>query len=312
MKRNVLTILALVFVAAGVGMAAWWQSAAAARRAGGDEITRAAPSPPSPAVAPALPRPSAPAPPGPAPVPSPAAALEAAKAARIARIERDYEEMKAKITADYTASITGFPGGLNALLRQQALLDREKYRDLAAFLTPRELEDVEMQDSGAGQRVRRLLGDTAATEEQRRAVFRAQEAFDDEYAYTFDTTPAFLLARWQAQQQAQEAILAALGNNEALTAAWLRGDGRDDAAWRAFLTQQGLPPAEALDLWRAKNDYMLHQLELNAQPGLTPEQVRAARASLAEATQARLLAILGPNAFQAVPDGLLGWFPHGK
>ncbi len=104
-----------------------------------------------------------------------ATASAADRAASADKIRRDYDEITKKISAEYAAAGDTFPGGLNAYLRQLALLQREKHADLAALLTPRELEDLEMRDTNAGQSVQRLLGESAATEEQRRAVFRLEQ-----------------------------------------------------------------------------------------------------------------------------------------
>ena len=72
----------------------------------------------------------------------------AEKAARVAQIRRDYDEIRAKTSADFAAAGTSYPGGLNAFLRQLALLEREKRRDFAAVLDPGELEDLEMKEIG--------------------------------------------------------------------------------------------------------------------------------------------------------------------
>ncbi len=235
----------------------------------------------------------------------------AEKAAWIGRIKRDYDEITAKASADYAAAGNAFPGGLNAFLRQLALIEREKRQDFAAVLTPRELEDLELRETNAGQLVQKFLGDTAATDEQRRAVFRLQRAFDDQFALTFDLTPAVLLQRESERQATQRAIGGVLGSEE-LFAAWLRGEGTDYAACRAFAAQQGLPGGTALELWRAKNDYTLRKLDLNAQPALAPEQKQAALDALAQQARARVLAILGAGAFQAAGPEVLGWLPRGK
>jgi hypothetical protein len=232
------------------------------------------------------------------------------KAVRVAQIKRDYDEVRAKASADYAAAGTAFPGGLNAFLKQLALLERELHADYATVLSARELEDLEMRETGAGQTVQRLLGDTAATEEQRREVFRRQREFDDKFALTFDTTPGTLLRRETERQATQERIRGVLGDG--LFAEWLRGEGGDFATFMAFGAQQGLPAGAALELWRAKNDYVLRRLELNAQKSVSPDQTRIAHNVLAEEIRARLLGILGPGGLQAAGPDVLGWLPRGK
>ena len=167
-----------------------------------------------------------------------------------------------------------------------------------------------MRDTTAGQLVQKLLGDTAATEEQRRAAFRLQREFDNAFALTFDVSPPTLLARETERQATQERIRAALGDT--LFAAWLRGEGPDHANFAAFIGQQGLMADAALALWRAKNDYTIRRLALNTQPNLPADQARVAQAALAQNTRAQVMSILGPVAFQAAGPDVLGWLPPGK
>lgn len=230
------------------------------------------------------------------------------KAVQIARIKRDYEEIRTKASAEYTAAGPTFPGGLNAFLRQLALLEREKRRDFAAILSPRELEELEVRETTAGQLVQRMLADTSATEEQRRAVFHLQQDFDDRYSLTFDTSPAALLERERTRVETQEKIRTELGDQ--LFPAWLRAEGTEFAYMASFVTQQGLPSSAALELWRTKNDFTLRRLEITAQSNLTLEQSRIAHAEVARQTQARVMSILGPGAMQAAGHEVLGWLPR--
>jgi hypothetical protein len=245
--------------------------------------------------------------PRPAPPPPAAHALSPEeKAARVEKIKRDYDEIRSKASADYSAAGAAFPGGLNAFLRQLALLEREKRADLTAVLTTSELEDLELRDTNAGQLVHRLLDDTAATDEQRRAVFRLQRAFEDRFALTFDLTPRALLERETARQQAQEQIHGVLGDT--LFGAWLRGEGPEFQQLSTFLTQQGLPSSSALDVWRVKNEFTLRRLELTATNTPAADQ-RAAQAALTLQTEARLMAIVGQAGLQAGRADMFGWLP---
>ena len=229
------------------------------------------------------------------------------KAARIEKIKRDYDEIRAKASADYTAAGASFPGGLNAFLRQLALLEREKRADFAVVLSPQELEELEMHETVAGQTVDKLLGPTHATVEQRRTVFRLQRDFEDRFALTFDLTPRGLLERETARQQVQEQIHAVLGDD--LFTSWLYGEGEDFALFMAFAARNNLPPTVPLDLRRVKNEFTLQRLAINATSGLTEEQRRTAVKSVAQQIEAKVLAIIGPDALQAGRGDILNWLP---
>jgi hypothetical protein len=230
------------------------------------------------------------------------------KAARVAQIRRDYDEIRAKASADFAAAGTSYPGGLNAFLRQLALLEREKRRDLAAVLEPGELEDLEMKESNSGQLVQRLLENSAATETQRREVFRAQRQFEDAYALTFDLTPSALLERERMRFATQEKIRAVLG--DAIFLEWLRGEGTDFVQMTEFTRQQGLPADAALNLWHAKTDLTIRRLEVAARPGLTPEMKRQLQDQITRQAEDRVFAILGPGGMDAAKRQVLGWLPR--
>ncbi|HUR57128.1 MAG TPA: hypothetical protein VM029_05435 [Opitutaceae bacterium] len=235
----------------------------------------------------------------------------AEKTARIEKINRDYDEVRLKSSADYSAAGANFPGGLNAFLGQLALLEREKHADLATVLSPAELEDYEMRETPAGQLVQKWLGDTAATDAQRRAVFRLQRAFEDKFALTFDVTPPALLQRETARHALQEQIHAVLG--DALFGAWLQSEGGEYAQFTKFAAAQGLAPEAPLQLWRAKNEFTRRRLEINAQNSerrMSPEQMRATQAALTQQTEARVLAIIGQGAMQTARTEVLGWLPR--
>ncbi len=253
--------------------------------------------------------------PAPRPPDTPSAALPPdllrlaiAKAARVEKIKRDYDEVRAKAAADYAAAGKSFPGGLNGFLRQLALLEREKRADLAAVLTPLELEDLELRESHAGKTVRSRLGDTAATDEEIRAAFRLLWAHEDRFALTFDLSPAALLERETDRRQMNGGLRAALG--DALFARWLEGEGAEYSRMAAVAARQGLPVEAGLQLWQVRSDYSVRRLELNAATGMSAVQRRAANAALVRQTEIRLIGILGAGSVQLERDGALQWLPR--
>jgi hypothetical protein len=242
------------------------------------------------------------------PLPAVISRLTAAeKVAHVERIRRDYDEMRAKVAADYAAAGGSFPGGLSAFLRQLALLEREKRADLAAVLDAVEFETWERRETPAGQLVQRLLGDTVATEEQRAAAFRLRREFDDRFALSFDLTPQVLWERETARQALQAELRAVLG--DALFAAWLRGEGDDFARFGAFVSRQGLAPGVAFELWQTKNTFLRQRLEAAARPGVSPEALRATQAVLVREAEERVAALVGPGLLPLARSEVLDWLP---
>lgn len=234
--------------------------------------------------------------------------LTADKVAALQKIRRDYEEIRAKMSAEYGAAGEKFPGGLNAFLRQLALLEREMHRDFAGVLTPAELEDYEMQASVTGQTLQQRLMGMAVTDGQKRAVYRVQREFDDQFALVFDVTPVALVERVKMQAAAREKIRAVLGDEN--YAAWLRMEDPSYAAMRLMAIEQGLSAKAVTDLWRAKDDWVQRKLEIVAQEGLTPEQRKAMQAALAEQIRSRVAVLVGTAVMKPGTDAF-GWLPPG-
>jgi hypothetical protein len=229
-----------------------------------------------------------------------------AKAARLGKIAKDYEEMLNETAAKFAQQGAAFPGGFNAYLKQLALLERSKWDDYAKVLTPREFEDLQMLEHHAGKLVSLYLADTSATDEQKRVVFRLQRDFDDKYALIFDLTTAGVLSREIERQALQEKIYAALGEN--LFASWLRGEMADYDQLVQYARQSGIRAEAPIEVWRIKNEFLRRRLEINVQ-GVVPAATQAAQAALAEQTRTKIAGLLGPGALLSPAANGLGWLP---
>ena len=303
--------LSVIVAALLLGLAAggwWWREQAQRDSAAAVGAEKSPPSPTLPAVTPRPPNASSVAPAPAAPETSAPGRSAEAKAAEVKKIKRDYEEMVTRVAAEFSAAGGSFPGGLNAYLRQLALLEREKWQDLATVLPPRELENLKMTETRAGKEVQRWLGDAGASDEQRRAVFRLQQEFDDRYALMFDFTPSVMVQRELQRQQLQEAILVQLGPEK--FAAWVRGEGPDFGRFATFAEQQSLPPQTALELWRIKNEFIRGRLEIAALAADRPADVKFQQDLAAKAALSKIMAVLGPSAQVAMTGDLLSWLPY--
>ncbi|MDP3070662.1 MAG: hypothetical protein Q8N18_10250 [Opitutaceae bacterium] len=152
-------------------------------------------------------------------VPHALSALE--KSARVDAIRRDYEELRRRVAGELAATEAATVADAKVLLRQLALLENELHADLARVLDAAELEEFELRESTTGVRVTQRLAGTGASEAQRRAVFRAQRAFDLKYAFALELGVEALAERERARRETEARIRAVLG--EAGFAAWSGG-----------------------------------------------------------------------------------------
>ena len=225
------------------------------------------------------------------------------KAARLGQIKSDYDEIWAKLSAEFAAGRSNNPGGLNAFWRQLALLKREKRQDLAAVLDSAKLKDFEMRETASGQLVQRSLGGSAATEEQRWAVFRVQRGFEEKFALTFDLTAPSLLEREASRLATEENIRSVLG--DVLFVEWLNAEGPEFGRINTFVAKHGLTTDAALNVWRTRNDLTIRRLELAVQSGLSPAEVKQAQAALTRGAGERIFAILGPGVTETARQEVL-------
>ncbi len=238
-----------------------------------------------------------------------AGSTPAERAALVEKIRRDYDEIRAKMSAEFAAAGAAFPGGVSAFLRQLALLEREMHADVAKVLLPRELEDYEMRETTTGKTQLQRLAGLQVTEETQRAAFRLRKQFDDRFALAFDVTPSALLERERARQEMLGRLRLVV--DEATFDALVGPEDVSYAGLRALAAQQGLPPKVAADIWRMKNDYTVRKLEIIAQAGLSTEQRTAMQAALAAQIRSNVSALVGPDAVVAGGDAL-GWLPLAK
>lgn len=231
------------------------------------------------------------------------------KNGRVEKIRRDYEEMRAKVSADYAAAGVAFPGGLNGFLRQLALLEREMRADIAQVLTVAELEDYEMRETTTGKNLAQRLAGLSLAEDTKREVFRLMREFDDRFSLVFDVSPPALLERTRVQQAMWANVRARIGDE-----AFGQFVRPDDASWtemRAEAARLGWPAKVSDELWRIKTELVLRRLEIGAQPGLTPEQRAVMRAAHGAQTRSRVIALTGPEVL--VPgSAAFGWVPPAQ
>lgn len=209
--------------------------------------------------------------------------LSGAKLASVELVTRDYDEL----TRMLRSSMNGI------LLPQDRerldLLEREKQADLAAILTPQELEDYEMRSSPLTYQLRPALGLFHATEAEFRAIFRIEQPLTDNLYGTYQVST--LLAE---QEKIGEPLKAALG--EQRYAEFVRSNDSDYQTLVQLAATSHLPDEAVTQAFALRDTLARESNRIYDDPGLTTEQKRAALQSLGQDTRAQLLAKLGPTA----------------
>jgi hypothetical protein len=216
--------------------------------------------------------------------------LSQAKVDMIQRINDDYAEMMSQVRA-------GMQGITLPEDREKlALLEKEKRADLAAFLTPQELEDYEMRSSPVMARLRSTLAVMNPTDDEARVLFRVQQKYSDQINPTGGgTLPLdFMDTRRAAQQQMFDELKGGLGPER--YAQYLRAQNSEFQALNRIAQQESIPTDAAIRAFNLRDQFAAESTRIAADPALSLEQERTALKNLGQTARVQLIGTLGQNA----------------
>ncbi|HTZ20243.1 MAG TPA: hypothetical protein VMC06_05110 [Opitutaceae bacterium] len=221
--------------------------------------------------------------------------LSKSKIDLIQRINDDYAEMLSQVRAA-TNGIT-----LPEDRAKMALLEREKHADLAAILTPQELEDYEMRNSPVTSRLRSAFSLMDATEDEFRIIYRIEQQFNDLNNPGYGVVSANTINSAETQIAAQ--LKAALG--EARANEFLRAQNYEFQSLAQLAQRENLPIDAAVRAYDLRTSTSEESGRIFNDQSLTIDQKRAAMQTLAQNTRAQLIGTLGPTAGAAYASSAL-------
>ena len=207
----------------------------------------------------------------------------------IQRINDDYAEMLSQVRAATNGIM------LPEDRAKMALLEREKHADLAAILTPQELENYEMRNSPITSRLQSALSLMNATEEEFRTIYRIQQQFNDRTNPTGGVFGAMMAQqRRDAESEMTPLLTSALG--EARAAEFFRAQDYEFQSLAQLALRENLPLDAAVRAYDLRTSTSEESGRIFDDKNLTTDQQRAAMQALAQNTRAQLIGTLGPNA----------------
>ena len=213
--------------------------------------------------------------------------LPPGKIGDISRILDGYDEKRGDIYA----------AGTYAADREKlAALDKAQHAAIAALLTPQELEEYDLRNSDTADSLRTNLAAFNPTEQEFRAIFRLQQAFDENFESAYGIpTPDQVQQRDEAQSQLDNQIIAALAPDRA--ALYARARVYDYRTTSQLVARLELPPETTDTLWAMQQDI---QQRRAAVPANLPRAERTAQlTALAAEAQTKITALLGPGGLTA-------------
>jgi hypothetical protein len=216
--------------------------------------------------------------------------LSPVKAQAVQQITDDYADMMNQVQT--AAGEIMLPEDREKL----AYLARERSADLAAILTPEELEQYEIRTSVVTARMRNVMTAMDATEEEFRLLYRIHEPYKN---VLFGRTSTAVLSSMQDEAWAKidAAAKAALG--EKRFSEFLRASDDEYQRLSRIAQREKIPLERALDAYAVRDRSLKESMRIFNDSTLSAEQKRSALQSLAHATRTQLLNTLGIGAGNA-------------
>ncbi|HVU35946.1 MAG TPA: hypothetical protein VHE61_21070 [Opitutaceae bacterium] len=186
--------------------------------------------------------------------------LSADKAEQLADIMTRYDQTRQDI----------FSGGMLTPAEREKLqsLDKEMHAEFASVLTPEELEQYDLRASRTAMQMQNSLAAFNPTEQEFRAIYKLQSAFDDQYSMMYGgASQDEMKARMEAQKQLQSDLAAALGPDR--YADYQRSTDYNYQAAARLVARLQMPPETADNLYALQKEYQQKSQDI----------MRAARAS---------------------------------
>ena len=213
----------------------------------------------------------------------------------VQRIAEDYAEMTNQVR---TAALDIF---LPEDREKLALLERERRADLAAILTPEEMEEFEMRTSTVTSRLRSTLTYMDATEDEFKTIFRAYQPVADIVFPSGGMSRELMRERQEAQQKVLEQLKIALG--EPRYSDFARANTPEYQQLARMATAENIPHDSVQRAFALRDTAAQESSRIFDDASLTTEQKHAALKTLAGQTRIQALTLLGPTVGEAYLKG---------
>lgn len=208
------------------------------------------------------------------------------KIAQIERLGQDYSDLTEAVYAEARGLM------LPEDKQRLAYLEAEQRKDLARLLTPAELEEYDMRNSTAAYQVRDRFIAVNLTEEEFRAAYRLQVAFEAKVA-ALGNDRAAGEARAAARQQLQADFQALLDPARRARYALSSEDAYRGLFYLATRTGHTRETADAV--YQIHQDVQAQAAALRGNRALNPEERQTQLAALATTASATVARTLGPR-----------------
>lgn len=190
-------------------------------------------------------------------------------------------------------------------------LQKQKSTEMAAILSPQELEDYELRQSQTAQNMRYQMEYFKASEDEYRKIFKSQKTFDEQFAdYNHDPDDLEGQKKWQeANKVLRDAQKAALGER---ATAYARSQDNQYQQLVRLTAGDGMQPDVADKVYDIRQAVEDAQNKLRLKGDLTPDQLRAAMKQVSTDAQKTVAQLLGEKIFSTYRNSGGIWLYGGQ
>ena len=192
-------------------------------------------------------------------------------------------------------------------------IQRQRRAELAAVLTPEEMEEYELRHSDTSDNMRAAFSGFQPTEEEFRKIFRLQRTFDLDFDQTFDARDdTAQIIKAGAQQDAQSALNEEIRKTlgpERFTE-YQRAQDEDYRALLRLGERLDMPAEVAGKVYNMKQAAEAYKLRVESNPNLTDQQRAQAIAGIARETERSVEGVMGGPGFRAYSNAGGQWLSN--
>jgi len=175
-------------------------------------------------------------------------------------------------------------------------LKQAMHAEIAAELTPQQLEDYDLRSSDTANSLQQSLSAFNPSEEEFRALYKLQDAFDDQNKYQPGMSPDQMRAREEAQKQLNAQIAEQLGPER--YAEYERDTDYGYKQTSQLMERLDLPTQTANDLYALQKEFNQRRQDVykNVSGPGSQDQVAQQLTALQQEAGTRITTLLGGNA----------------
>jgi len=213
------------------------------------------------------------------------------KVLALQRIKQDYGELQNQVFSE--------SGGILLPWDREKLemIKQEQEKDIAALLTPEELQQMNLRSSSTAQQLQYKLAGFDPTEQEYLTLYSLQKQFDDKNNTPFWLNSVKATQRMADQKALDEQIKEALGAER-----YVQYQQATDSSFKAasrIVASLNLPADNANQVWNLQNDYKKQATAISGASDLTPEQKRQQMVEFGKQTEQQLSTLLTPAGLNA-------------